>query len=105
MKVVVTQSAFGDLESVKEYYSSEGVPHIGEKFQREIVAHIQHLHSHPDLGRPVPELGSNSIRELIHPPFRIVYLREESSIHIIRVWRSERLLVLPKDKQHEQIVE
>jgi len=98
MKVIVTQSAFGDLESIKEYYSAEGVPHIGEKFQREIIAHIRHLQSHPDLGRPVPELSSNSIRELIHPPFRIVYLREEFAVRIIRVWRSERLLVLPTEE-------
>ena len=97
MKVVVTQSAFSDLESIKEYYSEKGVPSIGEKFQREIVAHIRHLKSHPDLGRPVPELGTPSIRELIHPPFRIVYLREESSVRITRVWRSERLLVLPSE--------
>ena len=98
MKVVVTQAAFGDLESIEEYYSEEGVPEIGEKFQREIVAHIGHLRSHPDLGRPVPELGTATIRELIHPPFRIVYLREESSVRIVRVWRSERLLVLPSEE-------
>ena len=89
MKVVVTQSAFGELEAIKEYYSGEGVPEVGEKFQREIVAHIRHLKSHPDLGRPVPELSSPTIRELIHPPFRIVYLREEAMLRIIRVWRSE----------------
>ncbi|MEO5344581.1 MAG: type II toxin-antitoxin system RelE/ParE family toxin, partial [Gammaproteobacteria bacterium SHHR-1] len=31
----------------------------------------------------------------IHPPFRIVYLRNPSKINLIRVWRSERLLMLP----------
>ncbi|MCB1866121.1 MAG: type II toxin-antitoxin system RelE/ParE family toxin [Chromatiales bacterium] len=95
MKVVVTRSAFDDLESVKEYYATEAVPQIGEKFQREIFAQIELLETHPDLGRIVPELNTTSVRELIHPPFRIVYLREESSVHVIRVWRSERLLVLP----------
>jgi len=98
MKVVVTQSAYGDLEAIKDCYSEEGVPQVGEKFQREIVAHIRHLKSHPDLGRPVPELSSPSVRELIHPPFRIVYLREESFVRIIRVWRSERLLILPNEE-------
>ena len=98
MKIVVTQSVLGDLESIKEYYSDEGAPHIGEKFQREIVSHIQRLKTHPDIGRTVPELSTPSIRELIHPPFRIVYLREESTVRIIRVWRSERLLVMPGDE-------
>lgn len=97
MKVVVTRTAAEDLESIREHYNDEGAPRVGEKFQRELVEHIQHLETHPDLGRIVPELDSPSIRELIHPPFRIVYLREESSVHIIRVWRSERLLVLPEE--------
>ena len=98
MKVVVTQSAFDDIESIKEYYSGESVPQVGERFQREIAVHIRHLQTHPDLGRPVPEISSTAIRELIHPPFRTVYLREESVVRIIRVWRSERLLVLPSEE-------
>lgn len=40
------------------------------------------------------EFNENNIRELIHSPFRIVYLKEEKIIHIIRGWRSERLLNL-----------
>ena len=32
MTVVFTQSAFGDLVSIKETYSEEGVPLIGENF-------------------------------------------------------------------------
>jgi plasmid stabilization system protein ParE len=99
MKVVVTASAFEDLESVKEYCGGEGTPQVGENFQREIFERIQYLETHPDLGRPVPELNYASVRELIHPPFCIVYLREESSVHVIRVWRSERLLILPGEEQ------
>ena len=103
MKVVVTESAFGDLESIKEHYSNEGVPHIGEKYQREVLAHIQRLETYPNIGREVPEFSTPSIRELIHPPYRIVYLREEFSVHIIRIWRSERLLVLPgEEKEHNE---
>ncbi|MDP2128456.1 MAG: type II toxin-antitoxin system RelE/ParE family toxin, partial [Pseudohongiella sp.] len=32
-----------------------------------------------------------------HAPFRIVYLRNTTDISLIRVWRSERLLLLPED--------
>lgn len=42
----------------------------------------------------MPEFNEKNIRELIHSPFRIVYLKEEKIIHVIRVWRSERLLNL-----------
>ncbi|MDP6486695.1 MAG: type II toxin-antitoxin system RelE/ParE family toxin, partial [Alphaproteobacteria bacterium] len=54
-----------------------------------IVEHMQTLNDHPDIGRVVPEFGQEHLREIIHPPFRVVYLRGETSIRIIRVWRSE----------------
>lgn len=94
MKISVAQSAFNDLEDIKSYYLDQGVPDIGHKFVVDIVARIETLSDHPDIGRSVPELNKGYIRELIHPPFRIVYLRELKEIKIIRVWRSERLLRL-----------
>jgi len=62
-----------------------------------IISDIEKLPEHPKIGRQVPEFSMSSIRELIHPPFRIVYVLNEISIQIIRVWRSERLMHLPLD--------
>ena len=98
MKIFISSSAFRDLESIKEYYEEERVPQIGKQFVVSIIDHIQTLRDNPDIGRIVPEFGEAKIRELIHSPFRIVYLREQSSVHVIRVWRSERLLILPESK-------
>ena len=94
MKILISDSAFNDLEAIKEYYLDEGVPQIGIEFVTEIIKHIETLKSNPEIGRKVPEFNEKNIRELIHPPFRIVYLKEEKAIHVIRVWRSERLLNL-----------
>ncbi len=95
MKVFVANSAYGDLADIQAYYEAEGAPHVGNRFVEEIISHVQTLVDNPDIGRVVPEFGEASIREVIHPPFRVVYLREKDAIHIIRVWRSERLLQLP----------
>ncbi len=92
MKISVSNSAVNDLESIKEHYKDEGAPHIGDRFVREIIAHFEHLSDHPDLGRIVPEFQIPHIREIIHPPFRVVYFRDTNAISVIRVWRSERLL-------------
>lgn len=97
MKISISDSAFGDLEEIKAYYLEQGVPHIGSRIISAIVEHIDILCENPDIGRVVPEFGAEKIRELIHPPYRIVYLREQKAIHVIRVWRSERLLVLPEN--------
>ena len=96
MKIFISNSAFNDLESIKEHYEEEGVSYIGEQYVVSIIDRIQTLSDDPDIGRKVPEFDEEKIRELIHPPFRAVYLREKTSLHLIRVWRSERLLVLPE---------
>jgi len=98
VKIYVSNSAYSDFESIKEYYEEEGVPHIGKQFISAIIEHVQTLVDNPDIGRVVPEFGEERIRELIHSPFRVVYLREQDSIHVIRVWRSERLLKLPENE-------
>ena len=97
MKILFSHSALSDLEAIKEYYLQEGVPHIGEEFVVSIINHVQTLTQHPDIGRLVPEFDNPKIRELIHPPFRVVYLREKTAVHIVRVWRSERILALPDE--------
>jgi toxin ParE1/3/4 len=97
MKIVFTDSAFSDLEAIREYYLEEGGPRVGQEFVISIISHVQTLKQHPDIGRLVPEFDNPKIRELIHPPFRVVYLREKTVVHIVRVWRSERILVLPDE--------
>lgn len=98
MNISFSKSAIEDLKAIKEYYSEQGVPQIGQDFVASIVEHIETLTTHPDIGRVVPEFNEESIRELIHAPFRVVYLRESKSINIVRIWRSERLLKLPEQK-------
>ena len=97
MKINVSKSAFNDLENIISYYNSQGVPDIGVKFAKAIIKHIEVLSEHPDIGRVVPEFELEHIREIIHSPFRVVYQRDTNSIKVIRVWRSERLLVLPTE--------
>ena len=96
MNISFSKSAIEDLKGIKKYYSEQGVPQIGQDFALAIIERIETLSEHPDIGRIVPEFNDDKIRELIHSPFRAVYLRESKAINIIRVWRSERLLKLPE---------
>ena len=93
------ESAITDLESIGEWYADQGVPDVGVRLIRQIVTRIEALADHPAMGRIVPEFGQPILRELIQPPFRIVYRNEPDVVRIVRVWRSERLLVLPEEGQ------
>lgn len=89
------ESSLADLEAIRAWYVEQGVPDVGERLIGEIVAGIGVLAEHPDMGRIVPEFDQPFLRELIRPPFRIVYRRDAKHVRVVRVWRSERLLDVP----------
>ncbi len=103
MRIFISDSAFSDFEAIKEYYIEKGVPHVGEQFVVSIIEHIETIPDNPEIGRKVPEFDTAKIRELIHGPFRVIYLREEQSIHVVRIWRSERLLKLENTPAESEI--
>ena len=96
-KITITfaVSALNDLREMQAWYAEQLVPEIGERFAGEIIAKVETLQDHPEMGRIVPEFGVVTLRELIHPPFRMVYRYDAKRIRIVRIWRSERLLKLP----------
>jgi toxin ParE1/3/4 len=94
-KVTFAVSAVEDLEEVRAWYVSQQVPEVGGRLIGEVVSQVERLTELPECGRIVPEFGVATLREIIHPPFRIVYRLEKARVRIVRVWRSERLLKLP----------
>ena len=93
--ITFAASAIKDLEDVQAYYLGEGVPDVGKRLIAEIVSKIERLGAHPFSGRVVSEFNVEHLREIIPPPFRIVYRHDKNRVRIVRVWRSERLLKLP----------
>jgi toxin ParE1/3/4 len=94
-RISFATSAFQDLEEIRGWYLKLEVPEVGERLLQEIVATVERLAEFPESGRVVPELGVPQLREIIHPPFRIVYRLDKARVRIVRVWRSERLLQMP----------
>lgn len=94
VSVTFAESAVRDLEEIQAWYESELVPEVGQRLVSEIFERVEALRDNPDMGRVVPEFGQKQLRELIHPPFRVVYRGEGKKARVVRVWRSERLLKL-----------
>ncbi|ACL72010.1 type II toxin-antitoxin system RelE/ParE family toxin [Thioalkalivibrio sulfidiphilus] len=95
MDISFAESALRDLEELRTWYLEQGVPEVGTRLVVEVFQRVQSLADHPDMGRVVPEFDQAFLRELIHPPLRIVYRRDPGRVRIVRGWRSERLLSLP----------
>jgi toxin ParE1/3/4 len=96
--ITFAESAIRDLEAVRDWYASRGAPAVGERLVADIVEGVERLAAFPESGRIVPEFDTPRLRELIHPPFRIVYRLDADCVRIVRVWRSERLLDVPEDR-------
>jgi plasmid stabilization system protein ParE len=60
--------------------------------QEKIARRLQGLKSTPRAGRRVPELDLNDLREVIVPPFRIVYRVERTEIRVLAVVHMRREL-------------
>lgn len=90
--ITFTESAINDLEEIRGWYAEQQVPEVGERLIGEVVDQVERLSDFPETGRMVPEFGVAHLREIIHPPFRIVYRLGENRVRIVRVWRSERPL-------------
>jgi toxin ParE1/3/4 len=93
--ITLAESAIQDLTDIRKYYQEQEIPEVGDRFVKEIISSVEELAIHPDRGRIVPEFNRPQLRELIHPPFRIVYRRYKEKISVVRVWRSEQLMRLP----------
>lgn len=94
-RISFAASAVADLEAIRSWYAGQQASRAGERLLREIVAQVERLADFPESGRIVPEFDLVQLREVIYPPFRIVYRFDQDRVRIIRVWRGERSLELP----------
>ncbi len=81
-----------DIEDIRAWYIEHQVPEAGNQQIKEIIQQIESLRDQPEMGRIVPEFNNRTLREIIRPPYRIVYRLQKSKVSIVRIWRSERLL-------------
>lgn len=94
MEIVLSDSALNDLQDILDWYQQERIPEVGMRLVDTILQQVDQIKDHPLSGRVVSEYANPNLRELIRPPYRIIYSIEETTYCIVRVWRSERLLHL-----------
>lgn len=86
-----TVTAFSDLRELVRYIARDD-RRVAERFGSRIVSKVSDLASFPRIGRIVPEYQMDSIRQVLVPPYRIVYKIDDEAflISIIRVWHGAR---------------
>ena len=91
-QVLWADVAENDLKEILEYIAIDNRSGALEILQ-EIKQRASSLHTFPERGRVVPELLDQSIliyRELVLPPWRIIYRISENLVYVLSVLDSRR---------------
>jgi len=82
--------AIEDVEAIRAYVARDSARYADLVVER-IVAAVTRLESHPLSGRVVPEVADESIREVIHRTYRIVYRLRSDVAEILTVFHGAQL--------------
>ncbi len=91
-RVIWAKSAVQDIEEIIDYIAQDS-PLTARKLFTQIKERVETLASSPYRGRYVPELQKQGIliyRELIIPPWRVMYRVTESNVYILTIIDSRR---------------
>jgi len=84
-----TPQAADDLQAIYDFIARDS-PHYARVTIEGVLAAIDRLEQFPLMGRHVPERSREDLRELIKPPYRIVY-RVSEVVKILTIFRASRL--------------
>jgi plasmid stabilization system protein ParE len=89
--VIITDPAIDDLRAIAGYIARHD-PSAAERVGLRLIRRIRDLREFPEMGRTVPEREDANLRELIEPPYRIVYrVRKPAGVvEVLRFWHAAR---------------
>ena len=90
-KIVWSPEAVEDLESIAAYISRDS-QFYAKTVVSKIVETTNTLDQYPYLGRTVPELGKEDIRERFLYSYRLIYHIEEQRILIVAIIHGKRMI-------------
>jgi toxin ParE1/3/4 len=89
-KIIWSDDAIGDLAALVAYVAIDNRP-AALQLGRAILDRTRLLQDFPFAGRLVPEADRETVREIIHGAYRIIYeLPDETSVTVLRIWHAAR---------------
>ena len=93
MRLIWSPQAVEDVEAIRSYVARDSEQYANLLVER-IVAAVDRLEAFPRAGRVVPEVGDQSLREVVYGTYRIVYRLKPEVVEIVTVFHAARLLRL-----------
>jgi toxin ParE1/3/4 len=91
MKIVWSPLAIDRASEIAGYIAQDKLS-AAEKWINTVFSKVKQLKSSPEIGRIVPEIRNNQIRELIYGNYRIIYHLEKKEISILTIRHVKQIL-------------
>lgn len=90
-QVVLARLAEVDLGEIYEFIAADN-GEAARRVVRELIDRTRTISEHPKMGRIVPEFQIETLREIVHGNYRIVYEVDDAKkrIAIARFWHGAR---------------
>jgi len=90
-KIIWSLQARDDLREIVLFIAADN-PVIAESFGCQLLNKADLLAAFPELGRVVPEIDQENIREIVLRPYRIIYqvIPARQIVAIVRIWHGAR---------------
>ncbi|PSQ90124.1 MAG: type II toxin-antitoxin system RelE/ParE family toxin [Bacteroidetes bacterium QS_8_64_10] len=91
-EICFTKQAQSELDAIVEYYERVGATDFAEVFEEKVIEKIRPLEQFPRVGRMVPEIEDEAIREVIYRNYRIVYIvdRDDEEVEVLTIFHSSQ---------------
>jgi len=91
-EIIWAPSALRDIKSIAEYIANDSVQ-AASNMVALFFESVKILQRYPLIGKPVPEIKVNYLREILVSRYRIIYeIISQDEVHILSVHHQSRLL-------------
>ncbi len=90
-KIIWTEYALDCIERVASFIALDS-EYYSKEFVHKIIEQIEALKTFSEMGRIVPELNDQNLRELVYQNYRIVYLVKNNSVNLIYIGHASKQL-------------
>jgi toxin ParE1/3/4 len=88
--ILWTDQAIADLAAIRAFIEQNS-PHYASVVVARLIRAVDRLKDFPQSGRVVPEFERRAVREIVEPPYRMIYrLVRENEIHVLTVHHGAR---------------
>ena len=90
MRIRWTEQAVEDPAGIKSYIARDSAV-LAQLVATRLYGAVDQLAAFPDSGRVVPERADPALRELVRPPYRIVYEHADDHLTVLTIFHAARM--------------